>query len=143
MAADSLTVLKVQDQKHANKIMASDKIIRHRGHLIGTAGSECPTDQLMIEWFFENLGETERRPLKGFNFTALIVDPDAQIMLWGSDGACIIVKAKYFAIGAGQELALGAMAMGATARQAAAVAVKWSPECSGRISTRKLGGKGK
>lgn len=45
---------------------------------------------------------------------------------------------KFYAIGSGAELALGAMQMGADARQAVRVASKWDVHTGGRISTLSL-----
>jgi ATP-dependent protease HslVU (ClpYQ) peptidase subunit len=50
----------------------------------------------------------------------------------------ILIEEPFYAIGSGQELALGAMTMGASAKEAVKVASKWDVNTGGRIVTMSL-----
>lgn len=71
--------------------------------------------------------------------SALIVHPNGAVYTaCQKTGRLILIEAPYYAIGAGAEVAIGAMAVGATAVQAAAAAVKHSHYCGGAVDSMPL-----
>ncbi|HVJ31681.1 MAG TPA: hypothetical protein VND94_01085 [Terriglobia bacterium] len=130
MAADSLMQL-------GSTKARCRKIAKHRGHLIGLSGNVCPPLDTFIELFFSE-DEDDRRFLSTFDFDALIVTPAGEIQVWEQRLCFETPPVPFWAIGSGQDCAMGAMEMGATAKQAAAAAIKWVPNIGGPVTTRSL-----
>lgn len=135
MAADTMAEIVGLDVDA--KLTNVKKIFRYRGHLIGSSGKAYPGDDIIREWFFEDEGEVQRPRLSGFQFTLLVVCPVGRITLWTHEGNGVDVNGPFFAIGSGDEIAIGAMAVGATAREAVKAAIQWSPGCGGKVYSLK------
>ena len=54
---------------------------------------------------------------------------DGSVMYWDSGVSSFQIDAPFHALGSGAQLAIGAMAMGATAREAAEIACRYSNTC--------------
>lgn len=131
MAADSLTV-------HSNllKDPGTIKINVKGGWLLGVSGDACPPDHTISKWFRPLALQLPR--LEGYSFSMLAVGPGGVIRVWDQEGQFEPIKRKFWAVGCGTELAVGAMEMGATAVQAVAVAIKYNNWCGGEIITRRI-----
>ncbi len=131
MAADSLTV-------HGNllKDAGTTKISAKGGWLLGVSGDSCPPDHTILKWFKPQALQLPR--LEGYSFSMLAVGPAGVIRVWDQEGQFEPIRRRFWAVGCGTELAVGAMEMGATAAQAVAVAIKYNCYCGGKIVTRRL-----
>lgn len=138
---------------YRNGIMASDsqatggEIVRgettklHRtihGTLIGISGHSGLTP-LLIAWV-EGGRKWEDRPTlpQHVELHAIIVRPRGTITVLSQDFIEQPVETPFIAVGSGNELATGAMAMGATAAEAVEVAARFDVYTGGRIVTLPL-----
>jgi hypothetical protein len=117
------------------------KIIKKDGYLLGIAGNDMPSLEDVVRWFFIDLKAHRRNEFKDADFTALVVTPAGRIQAWHHSGLCQPITEKFWAIGSGRAVCMGAMERGATSPQAVAAAIKWADSCGGRVLTRKLKGK--
>ena len=130
MAADSLTVFGDIKAHDPNKV----RVVR--GHLVGVAGADTPSDAAFDRWFFgKKSGPTT--PLAG-DFTALVITPEKKILLIDSRANINPLNGSFWAIGAGADVCLGAMDLGASARRAVEAAIRWREGCGGRVYTVRL-----
>lgn len=91
------------------------------GSIIGFAGSL--TGWLKFLDWLDNDGADEDRP-SGQDVSAIRVSPKGRVTLYESGVAIRPRAGKYFAIGSGLDVALGAMCVGASATAAVRAAVK-------------------
>lgn len=119
-------------------IFASTKIFRVNGSLIGVAGN---MEQALrfVEW--RKTPEQKPQFAEQVGFEALELRPDGVLVWWGCEMVGVAIEDDYYAIGSGAALALGAMAMGATPKQAIQVASKWDVATGSEIQTMSLKGK--
>jgi hypothetical protein len=119
------------------------KIVKKDGYLIGVSGSACPHNDDFIRWFFVDVKASRRLEMKGCEFEALVVTPTGKMQLWSNSGLCYPVPpaAKFWAVGSGAEVCMGAMEAGATAERAVAAAIKWAKGCGGKVTVKRLKGK--
>lgn len=75
----------------------------------------------------------------GSSFTAVIVEKDGKVRIYEGRGGYIALDAPYYAFGSGEEYALGAMDMGASAEQAVRVACGRDLGSGGTIQIEKPG----
>lgn len=131
MAADSLVV-----NDNAIKDLRSIKILSKGGWLLGTSGELCPPDHTVLKWFKPKAMQLPR--MDGYKFFMLAAGPKGVLRVWDQEGQFEPIRNRFWAVGSGSELAMGAMEMGATAAQAVAVAIKFNVNCDGKIITRRL-----
>lgn len=113
------------------------KVVKAKGHLFGVTGSVCPDTRAAADWF---LAGAERYPHRAARFELLVVHPDGTIESCDWYGTRNVIHEAFWAVGCGATAALGAMEMGADARQAVKAAIKWVDGCGGRVTWRKLKG---
>jgi hypothetical protein len=116
------------------------KLVRHPdGSLAGMAGhaGDCLAFR---EWFLGGRQGAWCATDKEHGFAAIVVDAEGEVLIFEPGGRGYPLQAPFFARGAGAELAIGAMAMGARADQAVAIACRFSVWCGGEIQTAVLGG---
>jgi ATP-dependent HslUV protease subunit HslV len=108
------------------------------GRLLGGAG--CAGDlRSFVAWALGGCeGHWECRD-KENGFSALVVAANGEVAIYDAEGREYVVQAEFYARGAGAELAIGAMAMGARADQAVEVACRFSVWCEGPVQTERLG----
>lgn len=134
MAADTMSVV----DEHV-KLLDEQKIGKHKSHLFAISGENCPTLKDFKTWFFPDLGQPRRKPYGGnFKFEAMVVTPEGEIQQWDQRGTYEVMKLPFYAIGSGKEVCLGALELGATARQAVAAAIRWCPTVGGRVTSKRL-----
>jgi len=130
------------------------KARKQNGFLIGVSGKRCPTDAQFDTWFFQMavnkktkveryaalvLGNLPRMGNdKEFSFSALVVDPNGKRYLVDESGGMEPVTTPYWAVGAGQDFCIGAMAAGASARDAVRIAIRHSSSCKGKVRSVEL-----
>lgn len=134
MASDSMCVF---DTGGPGTKSTCNKILRRKGFLLAVAGNLTPPDELFLEWFFQNADTYEKPPLAHYKFDALVATPEGKLQSWDQKGRFDVIGKPFFAIGAGCEFAMGAMAAGATARKAVEIAIGLSPLCSGPVQVKK------
>jgi hypothetical protein len=107
--------------------------------LLGTAGGSY-TGMIYVDWF----GSGKERPEK---IRDIFEDEDFHIIIW--DGKKLwevnwlwrpieVTNTKFFAIGSGAAVALGAMEMGASAFEAVVTAKKYDTYTGGRVVSKQL-----
>ena len=103
------------------------------GSLIGHAGG-TETALIVIQWFRDGERQEVKPKFEG--------DEWPRIILLRSDGSCweyekhlvpMRIYEQFWAIGSGRELAIGAMAQGASARGAVEIAMRWDTGSGGEV----------
>lgn len=124
MAADSRTTGDYKDD-HCQKLFRVGKAV------IGVAGAYS-AGLLFIRWFKD---QTKPKPDLPDDFYALV----ARDGIWFYDSNLIPIPTRApTAIGSGAHLALGAMAVGATAAEAVRIARQYDESTGGRVRTLKV-----
>lgn len=68
------------------------------------------------------------------DWDCLVMNPDGQVFLPFADALYPITN-QFFALGSGRDIALGALSMGASARQAVEIAARWDKHTNGIIES--------
>lgn len=131
LAADSL----VTDR--GARCFTVTKIGRINGSLWGAAGS-LDGMQAFMDWA-RNGAPQDRMPRLGEEFEGVNVTPDGSILWYGQSLSPARMHAPYVAIGSGFRIALGALWMGATAKQAVECCASIDMQTGGDIVTLSLG----
>lgn len=135
MAADRRTIYK--NLKHPD-ISTDQKVFEvmlaggEGRAVVGTAGEACPGNGYIKNWLSDH--HIGALPSLDGDFVLLVAVEDGRLLLVDHHGYVADVGLPFYAIGAGAEICMGAMEMGAGAIEAVTAAVKWSPECEGPIS---------
>jgi hypothetical protein len=106
----------------------NDKIvhIRQRRSYVAETG-RCSDSEMFRHWL-RNGADPENKPARIEDFHAMEVDHTGRLMLWDerlhpySPGVV-----PFYAVGCGYEIAVGAMAAGASAREAVEICCKYNP----------------
>lgn len=114
------------------------KIFRVRGSLLGIAGN---VEQALrfIDWR-RNSG-AQPQFVEQPNIEVIELTSDGKLFYWGAEMIGIPIEGSCYAIGSGASLALGAMEMGATPKQAIQIAAKWDATTGSDVQTLTLAGK--
>jgi hypothetical protein len=86
-------------------------------------------------WAEERAGDPPKIPVE--SGPGMLISPEGEVSEWWGDG-WFVVEAPFAAWGSGSDLAVGAMAMGATAQQAVQVAIDFNVHCGGRLRIERL-----
>lgn len=116
----------------------STKIFRVHGALLGISGN---VEQALrfVEW--RRTPETKPQFVDVTGIEVIELTPSGALIWWGSEMVGIPIEEDYYAIGSGAQLALGALSMGATPKQAVQVAARWDTGTGTEIQTMTLKGK--
>lgn len=68
----------------------------------------------------------------------LVIMPDGLAVIWGSSGPWALKQVPFVAMGSGEQVAMGAMAMGASAEQAVAAAMSLDTGSGGAVQSVQL-----
>jgi ATP-dependent HslUV protease subunit HslV len=117
---------------HRTKFVAGPK-----GELAAAAGSTA--DARRFEGWVQS-GRKRKFRAEWEPFDALLVLACGSIQRVACDGTLFEVDAEWAAIGSGAEIAIGALAAGADAAQAVAIAIDHHAQCGGRVETIRLPG---
>lgn len=127
MAADSGAWLSNVAYRTANKLAVGPD-----GSLHGVTGGqgECET---YLQWVRGGMaGEAPKPEPAGdagdnrSSFLALVISPAGDLSVWTAHGHELHGRPEFFALGAGSEMAIGALAAGATAEEAVAIVAEHS-----------------
>jgi len=110
------------------------------GAIIGTQGESFP-GLVAEDWYVDN-----ERSTNGVEKPDFSGEEDFTLLILSRDGLTIMdcwlrpckVNEKYFAVGSGSKVALGAMYMGATAEEAVKAASKIDPFTGGKVHVMSL-----
>lgn len=95
-------------------------------------------EQALIAWL--EACDPEVMPPQGKDFTAVLVDTQGVLSTFeGSGDDFVTWGGEYAAFGSGQDIAYGAMEMGATADQAVAAAIRRNTHSGGLIQVEQVG----
>lgn len=146
---------------YRNGIMASDSLVTERGLRVGMVRKIARTaDGCLVggvgsmalnaafqAWAHAHLAACLRcdegfRPFVpaawGDQFTGVVVTPDVRMLIVDQAQHLAVMEADFHAEGSGQAIALGAMAHGATAEEAVAIAIRLDTACGGPIQVERL-----
>lgn len=139
-------IIASDSQGHANGLNAAGRSKVHdiNGWLLGGAGASSQIDEF-ISWFTTECQDGKlRKPPSHLqtgnenSYTIMAVNKKSRAVYQFADGLHPFrINGKYFAIGSGMPVALGALAMGATAEQAIRCAAKHDVYTSGAIQIKK------
>ncbi len=105
------------------------KIIRIRtGEILCDVG-DYPIGLALIDWYKKGCDPVKFPKIPKNNGTKLIVFSASGVLEYETSHHGVPVKEPFFAWGAGKDLAIGAMAMGASAREAVKVASRYNVLC--------------
>lgn len=110
------------------------KVAKRNGHLFGIAGDDIPKLSDVITNFFLKVP----KPMKGFKFDLIVIDPDGKIAVWDERMKGEPFKLEFYALGNAAPAAMTAMEVGATAEEAVRACIKWVPHVGGKVVVRKL-----
>lgn len=115
--------------------MKVTKIKKVRDHLIGVSGNASAIS-ILFDWFDKG-ADPEKWPDiqkdKDRWSYLLAITPEKKILFYEQDPLPIEIEDEFFACGSGRDYALAAMAMGASAGKAVAVASKFDVNCGNGI----------
>lgn len=114
------------------------KIFRVRGSLLGIAGN---VEQALrfVDWR-RNSGP-QPQFVETTSIEVIELTSEGKLFWWGAEMVGIPIEGGCYAIGSGAALALGAMEMGATPKQAIQIASKWDATTGSDVQTLTLAGK--
>lgn len=105
------------------------------GVLFGTCGAS--QDVSAFKKWIED-GRSEVKPNVDEHFLALLIEPDGRVVHYNGKLFGFSIDGDYFAIGSGDEVAMGAMWMGASAEQAVQAACALVLGCGGGVDVVRL-----
>lgn len=118
---------------------SKQKIVRTSlGHLFATCGDSGITERL-AKWIED--GESEDRLpriVEKTDFAALVLYRDGSVGHYTERFMRSMIDGPFFALGSGNEFALGAMAMGASAEKAVEIACQFDPWSRGPVQVERL-----
>lgn len=114
------------------------KIMRVRGGLAGTVG-KCSQAQAIVRWLEDGRAADRPKFADGSDdYTVVWLPDEGEATLIENGGEEPLGDAPYHAFGSGREIALGAMYMGATAKEAVEAAIAISVWSGGDVTVLKL-----
>lgn len=134
MAGDTLVAT-----ERGLRIGYGPKIVRTpAGALVGVCGDAEPC-AAFLKWAGERSPRGLSTVILEEDFEAIMVGPDGRVAYYGVNGVADFLSAPFHAIGNGREIAIGAMAMGASAERAVEIAIEHNINCGGEVTMLRLG----
>lgn len=115
------------------------KIVRSASGFLCAGAGEFSAVVPWLRWVEGGLVPDDRPGELGSKATVIIVDPRGRAHTLEGAPVRVPVLDKFWALGTGAELAMGAMAMGADAAQAVRIAAKFDVHTGGRVVAMKPG----
>lgn len=112
-----------------------DKLFLINGRIVGVAGEDAPTAAYLE--FFRG-GEQYHDKFDFEDGSALVLCPKRGLLLYNGSQWPDRVRERFFAIGSGAGVALGAMQLGASAAGAVRAAIRWNVFCGAPVRTMRL-----
>lgn len=130
---DTRTREMVSDTQMSLHNVQVDKIYRLPDNsIVGMAGRYA-TLLAAVEYLSTPEGEEVEKPQMEDSDILLLVNQDNEVFLYTNNLVAMPLYGDYIAIGSGSEYAMGAMAQGATAEEAVAIAHKFDPNTGPNI----------
>lgn len=126
---DGVLASDTQVTSNGFRVGFASKIWRVGRLLIGGAGSDCYT-QKFRDWVRGGM-EGDHPILKDIG-NVFILRPDGEGVMWCDDGP-FLIKEPFWALGSGEQIALGAMHRGATAAEAVETAIAFDTRSGGKV----------
>lgn len=101
------------------------------GRLVGVSGD------LSSAMFFIDFLKDEAE-FTGGDFNAIVIYPNGDAYFYGERGFPLTIGRKFMALGTGSAYAMGAMAQGATAEEAVAIAIDMDESSGGNIVVERI-----
>lgn len=123
---------------------AKTKIVRARCGIMGGASGDASAAAHYLEWVesLEKEPQPEAAPDTTHGVDGLLISRDGSVWCWTGGMSLFRMELPegetFTAIGSGAKLAMGAMAMGASAERAVEIAIKYDIYTGGRITTLAL-----
>ena len=111
------------------------KLFKVNGAVLGIAGN-AEQARRFIEW--RRTPESKPSFVDSCSIEVLELSADGQLTWWGSEMVGVPIEDAFYAIGSGAAVALGALSMGATLKQAIGIAAKWDSATGSEIQTMVL-----
>lgn len=112
------------------------KLHRRGKTVIGFAG-DVPQALVFVDWYFDRKKrEPDRSNEQGW--CALVWSPETGLDYWDIALRPSPILEKFFAIGSGADLAMGAMEYGASAHKAVEIAIRRDESSGGAITSMRL-----
>lgn len=107
-----------------------------QGYLVATAGAtlSCAAVMRWVEHGMDEPGPS----IDDDEFSALLIRPDGTVCLLGGDGIQVPIDAPYHVLGSGRDIALGALAMGASAENAVQIACRFDTASREPVQVMRL-----
>lgn len=108
--------------------------------IVGVSG-DVPSITRFLDWVGSGMPQDNMPEMvseKGF--TATIVDAGGDVEIWQSDLTPMMQDAPFYASGSGYEIAMGAMAAGASAEEAVEIACEYDAHSGGPVQVVNVGG---
>lgn len=137
MAADSAVTV---NETHVGDVL---KIVRTAAGGLAAGAGRCSECAAFLEWAAGPNRPSDYRASGGHglrleNSTCIEITPEGEVLFYDVASAPYEIKAPFIAIGSGRDLALGAMAAGATAEEAVRIAARYDAGTGGEINTLML-----
>ena len=127
LAADTLaTANGLRDNRNV-------KIWRHGQALVGACGDQAACHKFR-QWVID--GMAGNNPFHDADGNGIVVTKD-RALCFGTHGAWVVSE-PFYSLGSGYQIALGALAMGATARKAVEIAARYDTMTGGDITELHL-----
>jgi len=134
VAFDGNTIA-TDSQATADYIQSAKKLFKVNNAYIGVAGTYSYA-MMFVRWYKDQTKEKPSSKLADDDFVALVI---RQGKAYAYDNNCIeMPMTAPCAIGSGSNFAMGAMYMGATAKQAVECAKQYCPYTGGKVQTAKI-----
>jgi ATP-dependent HslUV protease subunit HslV len=132
LAADTLVISGSSRAGHMSKLLKT-----RRGALVGISGEVEGTTRF-LDWM--RSGRRGKPPATDDDSgcRGIVVEPDGSVLFWDGGPALFPKRGAYFALGSGRDVALGALAMGATADAAVRAAMQIDIYTGGDVETLRL-----
>ena len=114
----------------------AQKIFEHGGGAIAGAGAYAEFLRFK-DWIVDGADPEKRPELKESDL--IWIKPDGSVVEFEPTGQ-LAYEAPFYALGSGRELAIGAMAAGASAEEAVRIAIDWSQGSGGEVQIALVGG---
>jgi len=119
---------------------AKQKVVRRKDGALAAAAGDIHSIDSFFRWFQANFKRGQPEILSD-DFDAIVVRPDGSVTFYNQHLVPAQMDGEYFALGTGGDVALGAMAHGASAIDAVRAGIKHTTNCRGPIQALRLDGK--
>lgn len=134
MAADSITT------DGWTRRGAVRKIVRSKSGIVGAAAGPTAACHHFRQWLLEDDMARAFHPDVGDEgFGAILAFPDGTIAKLNAKGQRFTYLAPWYIEGVAEEVALGALALGASAVEAVKVCIEYHLRCGGPVQIEKVG----